>query len=381
MTEYLRRVNLPELPRFNESKGVRPDEALDLSLAATDRPIACFTYPENAGYARDYGKIIGKGQNNFQVAAVDNPMEEASRLRTPDVIPLVVHSATDRALFERMFADGPRFGQLLMGQLYRETPDHESPSLYVIGVANQGLDIIGKSPTVNDPTVTQKIALRRREILGNGNVDNEEFRDILKSSSVDKIIAHTLGPKGTNISQAMEQYIKSLSVEGKTEFIVHPKGVEPRVYAEMALKQVKDGVIPIHMECAVYYEMGALFDERPKEVVFADHHYMMLDAMQLASVKELEELAVGGHMRIATHPTPRPIISGWEKQGVAQWIKATSNSAAAEMVMSGEADACITTGSSLAGKDRLVSRHMIGSPWMIFTIGTSLNQEQLKEYS
>ncbi|MBI2337782.1 hypothetical protein HYU95_01230 [Candidatus Daviesbacteria bacterium] len=102
--------------------------------------------------------------------------------------------------------------------------------------------------------------------------------------------------------------------------------------------------------------------------------------MQLASIIEIEELTKKGRIRIATHPTPRPIIYPWEEQEIAEWIKATSNSAAAEMVVNGEADACITTGSSLAGKEMLISRHMIGSPWMIFTIGTPLNQKQLQDF-
>lgn len=371
---------LPELALFNQAERIKPDESLDLLLAHASQPICLFTTDENRQAACDYRMIIGKDQNDFKISSADNPIQEALRLKDPGVIPLVIHSATDPVLFQRMFADGPQFGQLLMTQVYQPTPNHESPSLHVIGIANQGLDIISNSPSSLMQTVTEKMACQRRKILGKGILTNDYFRSILKSRSVDRIIAHALGPQGTNIAQAMEQYIKLLGVGEKTELIVHPKGIEPRSYAETAARQARDGIIPIHMECAVYYEMGKLFDERPNEVVFTDHHYMLLDAMQLASVRKLEELVAKGRMRIATHPTPRPIIYGWEKQGLAEWIKATSNSAAAEMVMAGEADACITTGSSFAGKEGLVSRHMIGSPWMIFTIGTPLSQRQLQEY-
>jgi len=61
-------------------------------------------------------------------------------------------------------------------------------------------------------------------------------------------------------------------------------------------------------------------------------------------------------------------------------VKATSNSAAAQMVVTGEADACITTGSGLNETPSLVSRHVFGSPVWLFTIGTPLDQSQLQEY-
>jgi len=62
------------------------------------------------------------------------------------------------------------------------------------------------------------------------------------------------------------------------------------------------------MECAVYYAMAQLFNQRPDEVVFCRHHYMPLDAMQLASEKTIEELVTRGSMRITTHPSPKPLI-------------------------------------------------------------------------
>ncbi|MBI2337924.1 hypothetical protein HYU95_01960, partial [Candidatus Daviesbacteria bacterium] len=289
---------LPELASFNQAKGIEPDQSLDLYLATTPRPINLFTSVESIQAACDYWAIIGKNQSDFEILPVDNPIQEALRLKNPDAIPLVMHSATDPILFQRMFADGPRFGQLLMSQLYQPTSNHESPSLFVVGIASHGLDIISKSPLSTNQILKEEMTLRRREILGNDLITNEDFRHILQSSSVDRIIAHALGPNGTNISQAMEQYINLLGVAEKTELIVHPKGIEPRTYAEIASKQIRDGVIPIHMECAVYYDMGALFDERPEEVVFTDHHYMLLDAMQLASIIEIEELTKKGRIRI-----------------------------------------------------------------------------------
>ncbi|HLD01706.1 MAG TPA: hypothetical protein VJC10_02410 [Patescibacteria group bacterium] len=377
--EHIHQSRLPELAMFNEAKGITSGESLDLALATTNHPIHLFTVSDNMQIADVFRAVIGKGQNDFAISSVDNPIQAASQIQDLDVIPLVIHSAADPVLFQRMFADGPNFGQLLMGHLYVPTANQESPSLFTIGVANPGLDTLSKSVVRPDKTLAELIAHRRREILGDV-VSNDEFREILQSNSVRKIIAHALGPVGTNISQAMAQYINGIGVGGKTELIVHPAGIEPMQYAAMAVQQVKPGLIPIHMECAVYYQMADLFDQRSDEVVFADHHYMPLDVMQLASVKDVDELAANGVMRIATHPSPRPLVNPWIDSGRAEWLKATSNSAAAHMVLAGEADACVTTGSGLKQAQGLVSRHVFGSPIMLFTIATPLNQQQLQNY-
>lgn len=391
---------LPELKRFNEARGIEPGESLDLLLATTTKPIVLFAPLESIEAASWYKAIIGKRDNyrpiEFVISEVRNPIEAVASLDRDDseVIPLVIYSATNPILFERMFADGPSFGQLLMGHVYMPIANHQSPSIHVIGISNKGLRILSESkPQPNESLIQEMARIRRNALAGDllylrqeGRLSNDEFRNILRSQSVRKIIAHALGPVGTNISQAMELYIKTVGVEGKTDLIVHPAGIEPMAYAEDAMKEVEEGVVPLHMECAVYYEMQRLFNQRRNEVVFADHQYMALDTMQLASVKPIEELAARGVMRVATHPSPKPLIDPWieSKPPRAQWLKATSNAAAAQMVLSGEADACITTASSLnqeqAQTQGLVSRHVFGSPIMFFTIATPLTQEQLRNY-
>lgn len=378
--EHLNRSRLPELARFNEPGGIKPGESLDLLLATTDIPICLFTSAENIEAALAFRAIIGKGARDFQIFPIHNPIQEGHLDEAPHVIPLVLHSATDPVLFQRMFADGPRFGQPLMGHVYTPRRDHESPSVYVVGVANQGLEIMSRLPTQFVESLVQKMALRRREILGNDIVSNDDFRGILQSPSVRKIVAHALGPAGTNISQAMRQYIESLGIEEKTDLWIHPAGIEPMAYAEEARQEVEEGVIPIHMECAVFYDMAKLFNRRRNEVVFADHHYMELDTMQLASIKDVEELAASRVVRIATHPSPRPLIKPWLGSHKAIWLKATSNATAAQMVVEGKADACITTAASLDEHQKLVSRHVFGSPIMFFNIATPLNQKQLRNY-
>ncbi len=372
---------LPELARFNEARGIKPGESLDALLAVTTQPICLFTSAENIQAAHDYRAIIGRGQSDFEILPTGNPIQETLLLRAPGIIPLVIHSATDPVLNERMFTDGPDFGQLLMSHLYRPEPSHESPSVHVVGIANQGLEILSGSSIQSDESLVQTMALRKRGILGEDIVSNEDLRDILRSPSVRRIIAHALGPEGTNIAQAMKQYIETLGVEGKTDLVVHPTGIEPLAYAEMALEQIEEGIVPLHMECAVYYDMATLFNQRIGEVVLADHHYMPLDIMQLASIEPMEKLADRRIMRIATHPSPRPLIEPWVEAGRAEWVKATSNTAAAQMVLEGTVDACVTTGSGLEKAEGLVSRHVFGSPMMFFTIATPLTQQQLKKYS
>lgn len=377
---------LPELARFSEA-GVKPGESLDLLLAQAKQPIVLFTSDKDRQAAHDYQAVLGKKPGQLDVVTVANPIQEASKLTASGVIPLVIHSATDPILFERMFADGPSLGQLLMGHVYRTEVDHQSPSVHVVGIANQGLKLISGLNIQSNGQVAEGMALRRREILGEGHISNGDFKRLLQSQRVRKIIAHALGPAGTNISQAMEQYIKVLGLEGKTQLIIHPQGVEPLGnetnpvgYVDLASQQIEEGVIPLHMECAVYYREEELFRTRPNEVILADHHYMPLDAMQLASADPIEALVNRGIMRITTHPSPRPLINPWVNSGMAEWLKATSNSAAAQMVLGGEADACITTASGLDKAPGLTSRHVFGRPWMFFTIATPLNQEQLKNY-
>lgn len=368
---------LPELTSFKEP-AIEPGEALDLALATTTSPIRLFTTPEGLLAGDAYRAVIGKDNQDFALSLVENPMQEASQVENSEVVPLVMHSATDQDLNHKMYADGPVFGQFLMSHLYFPSPNHESPALHVVGISHQGLGLLGGSQAPTDKSLIQQLHERRQEILGE-TLSNEDFRQILQSDSVLKIIAHTLGPVGTNISQAMQEYLNTLGVRDKTDLVIHLAGIDPMMYAELAREEVSESVVPLHMEYAVYYEMAKLFNARRDEVVFADHHYMPLDAMQLASVQPIEELTQDRAIKIATHPSAQPLIMPWVKAKRAEWTKAASNPAAAQMVLNGEVDACVTTGSSLHDAPELAPRHIFGSPVMLFTIGTSLNQQQLQE--
>lgn len=385
-TELLGHRQLPELARFSEP-AILPGEMMDVALATTQSPIHLITTLESAEAAKAYRYIVGKDAEGFRISVNENPIEQTLKEPEDGEVKLVMHSATDPVLFQRMFADGPQLGQLLMAHVYEPLAEHQSPLVHCIGATKTSQNILADSMQEMHAMHAMRLLFemdeRRKEILG-GVLFNLDFRNVLRSDSVKHIRAHALGPVGTNISQAMERYIKTVGgIEEKTEIIVHD-GVEPREYAAMAREEVHEGVVPIHMECAVFYDMAALFNERSDEVVFADHHDMLLDSMQLASVAPIEELADRGVIRIATHPSPRPLIMPWVESGNAEWIKATSNAAAAQMVFPDEgeakAEACVTTGSGLRKVEGLVSHHVFGRPNMFFTVGTSLNQEQLRAY-
>ena len=136
------------------------------------------------------------------------------------------------------------------------------------------------------------------------------------------------------------------------------------------------------MECAVYYNQWRLWQERGKnEIIFADHHYMPLDKMMVVGKKDLSYLLKKEKIIIATHPSPQSLVRKWLDLADVDWIKATSNSAAAEMVAEGKADLCITTSQGLAAlqnkldeledEDRLEEIHNCGSPMMVFTVATT----------
>lgn len=383
--ELLLQNQLPELAQFVETK-IAAGEAMDIALATTPHRIHLLASAESAQAALAYRAVLGRDASTFRITVEDSPIHRAIYEKESDDIVLTMYSATNRELNVRMFGEGPVFGQLLMTHIYTPPQDHESPNLHCVGATTHALRQLEKGDPSHNEAQIQEMERRRREIMGD-SLTNEDFRKVLRSRNVRKVIAHALGPEGTNIAQAMRQYVKSMEIEDKTDIIVHPKGIEPLAYAEIARSQIAEGVVPIHMECAVYYDEGTLFDSRRGEIVLADHHNMDLDAMQLASLKSIEELTSAGVINIATHPSPKPLIMPWVNSQKAEWVKATSNSAAAQMVLESAGsqdedriDACVTTGSGLDNAPGLISRHVFGKPNMLFTIATPLSQRELRSY-
>ncbi|MCO6430803.1 MAG: hypothetical protein J5J00_08070 [Deltaproteobacteria bacterium] len=288
----------------------------------------------------------------------------------PGILPLIVDSATSPTLKDRFFSSP----EITYFADHHYAPRGGSRELFTIGTSAFGIDLICQA----DPETAAAASGKRREseesIFAN-EVNCFQFRDFLRSSQVQKIELHALGPKGTNIAQASELYLRSIGVEHKGEVVVHPSGIEPMDYAQIARNRLVDGTLPLHMECAVYYRMGDLYRARQPEMVFADHYYMRLDAMQLAGPESFD---TGRTLKIASHPSPAGLIDAWTQRGIAKYVKATSNAAAAEMVRAGEADLCITTES---GRERygLTTHHVFGAPNMIFTIGAPLSERTLRE--
>lgn len=248
------------------------------------------------------------------------------------------------------------------------------------------------SPT-EDEALEQKRSKRIKEFLGD-ILTATDVRRILQSSLVENIVLHALGPRGTNISQAAALYISRLGISHKAQVRIHDAGITPMEYAQIAAEETQTllsngrlpGKLHLHMECAVYNDMGKLYDQRAREAVFIDEQDMDLDTMQLGAAVTIEELqgvvAAQGSIRIATHPSPRSLILPWLDRGVATWVQASSNSAAARMVTNGEADACVTTASavSLLSARGIRTLHEFGSPNMIFTVASPLTHDQLRLY-
>jgi hypothetical protein len=202
---------------------------------------------------------------------------------------------------------------------------------------------------------------------------------VVRSPAVREVRLHALGPAGTNIAQACEHFIVREGIADKTTLIVHDRKIEPREYAAIARSEVRPGVLPLHVECAVYYGLRDLYDERPDEVIFASQLYMPLDTMQLAC-RDLRGLdARRGSLVIASHPSPLGLVKPLFAAGVVVHRHASSNADAAAMVRLGDADLCITT--EAAGRRHgLHTLHRFGSPTMLFTIAASVTDRVLRDY-
>lgn len=201
---------------------------------------------------------------------------------------------------------------------------------------------------------------------------DEEIKVSLRSPLVRKIHCFALGPEGTNISQACEQWIERVGIGEKTVVCLCET---PEISLEMACQIVAEGELGIFWTCAVYYNLHKLFFENPDTLPFFITEVMLLDEMQLAARKEMaaslgEELPIW--WKIASHPSPAP-LSPYPT------LKASSNAQAAKLCACGEVEACITTESARQIHD-LVKLHSFGSPPMVFFGGiTTRGAEVIKK--
>ncbi len=337
------------------------------------REVVCYAEEWNKEAAQCYARMVGiTGKTRMELVRDGLPYEEIAEMREAGMIPLVVDNAINPALKDRFFGN-PQIAHFV-DHTYLPGGKHESPVLHTIGTTSHGLSMLGDLGERNLSAMQEGRSAAQRRILGAQALTYVDMERILHSPQWKHIRLHALGPRGTNIVQASEQYLASKGIgPNRGEVVVHPTGIEPMEYAELAAKEAQDrGVLPLHMECAVYYREADLYRDRMREVVFADHHYMPLDEMQLAARQGENEGTV-----IASHPSPVPLLNPLLHGGYATYQKATSNASAAEAVAAHQADLCITTesGRRRSGLEKI---HSFGSPMMIFTIGTPLTNDQLR---
>lgn len=196
-----------------------------------------------------------------------------------------------------------------------------------------------------------------------------EIEAVLQDSRVKKIINFCLGPVGTNIGQAAEKWSREIGIQDKVEIIFL---ATPEECLQSAREVDEDGVIGIFWTCAVYFKLNELFFNNPDTFPFFINYTMDLDEMQLATRPEkLNEInnSVPEIWLIASHPSPAPLMSGWDIKLV------NSNSAAALECQNKVVDACITTEAARVSTG-LVKIHSFGSPPMVFFGGITYSGAQ-----
>lgn len=362
-------------------------------LAQHSAPITCFVKEQQQEAAHIYREIIGKNSKEFRVSVSHDPIADIDQTNGHDVIPIVIHSATDPTLKDLQFGR-VGFGELLVDSFPMPSRDTDAtPILQCVGISRQGIQKLTRQHSSPNQNAEKHRSHILKQMMGD-IITPFEFQTILQSHRVEEVHIHALGPEGTNISQASRLYAKRLGIENKTNIIVYPAGITPLTYAQLATEATEaslrhtrvPSVVHLHVECAVYNNMGRLYKEKQTESVFIDTQNMPLDTMQLASKQTVDKLQnvaqMHSHIRIATHPSPRPLINPWIDTGKAVWLEASSNSAAALMVLEGLADACVTTESTMQSlaNTGIQTLHKFGSPNMIFTVASPLSPTHLQKY-
>lgn len=338
------------------------------------REVVCFSEPEREEGAQLYGDVLGI-RNKLTIVVCDGiPYDEIAAIRTKGILPIFLDSAINPDLKSRFFRNPSVMG-FVDHHYVRARDGLSSLELQTVGATEHGLQSLSLDHEAPLRLLQKERSRQIKHVIGEDVFTYLDLREALRSSHVSHIRMHALGPAGTNIHQASERYIARHGLTEKTELIVHDRGIEPPEYAECAAREKEEGVLPLHMECAVYYGMRELFCKRMHEAVFADHEYMPLDEMQLAannhSPKNDEIL------KLASHPSPVDLVHPWLRSGTVQHQKASSNADAALQVCDGVADVCITTESArrLYGLEKI---HSFGSPMMVFTVGTPYSTEELR---
>src|SRR3989338_6561741 len=151
---------------------------------------------------------------------------------------------------------------------------------------------------------------------------------------VRRVVNFVLGPEGTNMQQACKAWIRWSGIVAKAEIMLCPTPEDSLAQARLVTEK---GVVPFFWTCAVYFRLK----------------------------EELHRQEWNGGWRIASHPSPSPLVDG-----LGPVVKTTSNAQAALMCARGEVEACITTAQA-AKIHGLTMVHEFGSPIMVFFAGTT----------
>jgi hypothetical protein len=204
--------------------------------------------------------------------------------------------------------------------------------------------------------------------------DVEDIARVLRSSAVQEVRCFALGPEGTNIEQACRRWLRRTGIESKSTVILCPTP-EDSVIAARRETAVDRGILGLFWTCAVFDREKEVFFENPDVYPFFVQETMLLDEMQLAARPELVAESGGAvpeHWRIASHPSPAPLLA----ELPCPVIRVRSNADAAARCAAGEFEACITTESArkIHGLTRI---HVFGCPPMVFFGGITAAASRL----
>lgn len=194
-------------------------------------------------------------------------------------------------------------------------------------------------------------------------IDYSEWRKCLASPLLRRIHCFALGPAGTNIERASKEWLKRVGVDHKTSLILCET-------PEQSLQRCRahdndESAVSLFWTCAVFFDEYKMFFQNADAALFASSITLPLDNMMLCH-REGDSPARWEKSRIASHPSPRPLLQSIES--VCTVVPATSNAAAAKMCRDGAAEMCVTTEAG-ARFNGLVAVHEFGSPDMVFFMG------------
>jgi hypothetical protein len=184
----------------------------------------------------------------------------------------------------------------------------------------------------------------------------------LRCPTIKRITCCALGPKGNNIEQAATLWINRMGIRHKSAVVLRDT---PEMCLDLARTCNGEGQVAVFWTCAVYSRENEFFFGNPDVFPFFFSQEMALDEMQLACKPANEQQVLvndgfPGTWRIASHPSPAPLV-----RGLGEIALQNSNAAAAKACAEGQTELCITTESAreIYG---LVKVHSFGSPLMVF---------------